>query len=48
MQILDANELNKITGGGSIWSIVIRVAIGLGAFFSGFIDGFTNPTACHR
>ncbi len=48
MQILAAKELNQITGGGSVWSIVIRVAIGLGAFFSGFIDGFTNPTACNR
>lgn len=48
MQILKASELEQIEGGGSLWKIVVGIAAGIGAFFAGFIDGYTNPTACRR
>lgn len=38
------SELNKVTGGISVWGgIAIAAAI---VFFSGIVEGFTNPGRC--
>lgn len=45
MKTLNEKELEKITGGFSVW-----MGIGIAAvvvFLSGVLEGITNPNKCH-
>ena len=44
MEILSNEKMKNINGGGKmLW----RILGGLGAFFLGFLAGFTNPYKCN-
>ena len=44
--IISKEELQSINGGGYRWFISAVIAVG--AFISGFVEGFTRTNSCSR